>query len=140
MTERLRTNDIEGDASSFRELILPEELLSALSSAGFKRPSPVQYEAIPLARLGADLIVQVWHGVLGSFVLTPNQWLLPGNAAVSMGHGERCIAALRHLHIDVPLHASGQVWNRQDSRLRCGGPGEHRCGDPDASGIGDLYE
>ena len=62
MTDRLRTSDIEAEAASFRELILPEGLVNALSYAGFKRPSPVQYEAIPLARLGVDLIVQVRFG------------------------------------------------------------------------------
>jgi ATP-dependent RNA helicase DDX20 len=58
----MRTTDVVGDSLSFRELLLPEEVLTGLQNCGFSRPSPVQHAAIPLARLGVDLIVQAKAG------------------------------------------------------------------------------
>jgi ATP-dependent RNA helicase DDX20 len=57
-----RTLDVLGDAPSFADLLLPTATVHALRAAGFLRPSPVQQAAIPLARLGADLIVQAKAG------------------------------------------------------------------------------
>lgn len=57
-----RSQDVLGEAASFRELLLPEPILAGLLQAGFQRPSPVQQQAIPLARLGADVIVQAKAG------------------------------------------------------------------------------
>ena len=54
--------DVTDGADSFAELLLPEHLLKALEAAGFTKPSPVQTTAIPLARVGADLIVQAKSG------------------------------------------------------------------------------
>ena len=42
----------------FTDLQLSAPVLRGLSDAGFVRPSPVQVKAIPLGRLGMDLIVQ----------------------------------------------------------------------------------
>eukprot|EP00877_Chromochloris_zofingiensis_P005179 jgi/Chrzof1/14662/Cz09g11070.t1 len=61
-TLRYRTADVEGDAGSFDDLLLPATLVHALSEAGFKRPSPVQQAAIPVGRVGSDLIVQAKSG------------------------------------------------------------------------------
>lgn len=57
-----RTLDVVGDAPSFRDLLLPPRMVQSLAAAGFVRPSPVQQAAIPLARLGADAIVQAKAG------------------------------------------------------------------------------
>lgn len=57
-----RTGDVVGEAASFRELLLPEHFLAAIHGLGFERPSPVQQQAIPLARLGADVLVQAKAG------------------------------------------------------------------------------
>ena len=57
-----RTIDVTVGASSFDELLLPDFLLQGLAAAGFTKPSPVQTTAIPLARVGADLIVQAKSG------------------------------------------------------------------------------
>ena len=62
MREKDRTVDVTEGAESFSELLLPENLLRALAAAGFTKPSPVQTTAIPLARVGADLIVQAKSG------------------------------------------------------------------------------
>ena len=62
-----RTSDVkvaagDGDgceaASSFADLNLKKHVLDGLAASGFSRPSPVQWEAIPKAALGVDLIVQ----------------------------------------------------------------------------------
>ena len=62
-----RTSDVKvaagggGDgeaASSFADLNLKKHVLDGLTASGFSRPSPVQWEAIPKAALGVDLIVQ----------------------------------------------------------------------------------
>ena len=44
---------------SFADMGLSVNVLKGLRAAGFERPSPVQVKAIPLGRLGVDLIVQV---------------------------------------------------------------------------------
>ena len=62
MREVDRTVDVTDGAESFEELLLPEHMLKALAAAGFTKPSPVQTTAIPLARVGADLIVQAKSG------------------------------------------------------------------------------
>ena len=61
-----RTSDVkvagDGDggesASSFADLNLKKHVLDGLVASGFSRPSSVQWEAIPKAALGVDLIVQ----------------------------------------------------------------------------------
>ena len=50
--------DGEAAASSFADLNLKKHVLDGLAASGFSRPSPVQWEAIPKAALGVDLIVQ----------------------------------------------------------------------------------
>lgn len=50
------------DAGSFADLLLPPPLVVALAAAGFSRPSPVQKAAIPIGRVGTDLIVQAKSG------------------------------------------------------------------------------
>lgn len=62
VTHRYRTSDVESDASSFADLLLPAPLVQALAAAGFERPSPVQKLAIPLGLVGTDLIVQAKSG------------------------------------------------------------------------------
>ncbi|GIL45498.1 hypothetical protein Vafri_2724 [Volvox africanus] len=59
---RARTEDVVSDAASFRELMISDPLVHSLVKAGFERPSPVQKAAIPLGRIGTDLIVQAKSG------------------------------------------------------------------------------
>ncbi|VDD76306.1 unnamed protein product [Mesocestoides corti] len=47
---------------SFSDMGLSVNVLKGLRQAGFQRPSPVQVKAIPLGRLGVDLIVQAKSG------------------------------------------------------------------------------
>ncbi|VDN49633.1 unnamed protein product [Dibothriocephalus latus] len=46
---------------SFASMGLSVNVLKGLHAAGFQRPSPVQIKAIPLGRMGLDMIVQVHH-------------------------------------------------------------------------------
>ena len=62
---RFRSQDVTAapeDCESFHQLGLPDWLVSGLNKAGFEQPSPIQAKAIPLARYGADLIVQAKAG------------------------------------------------------------------------------
>ncbi|KAL5111089.1 putative ATP-dependent RNA helicase DDX20 [Taenia crassiceps] len=49
-------------ALSFADMGLSVDVLQGLQTAGFRRPSPVQVKAIPLGRLGVDMIVQAKSG------------------------------------------------------------------------------
>jgi ATP-dependent RNA helicase DDX20 len=50
---------------SFADMNLSTPVLRGLTDAGFERPSPVQLQAIPLGRFGADLIAQAKSGARG---------------------------------------------------------------------------
>lgn len=56
------TLDVTTGAGSFAELLLPPWVVNALRANGYNKPSPVQTIAIPMGRLGADLIVQAKAG------------------------------------------------------------------------------
>ncbi|KAF5829366.1 hypothetical protein DUNSADRAFT_16187 [Dunaliella salina] len=47
---------------SFQDLALSPAMTAALAACGFERPSPVQEAAIPLGRVGSDLIIQAKSG------------------------------------------------------------------------------
>ncbi len=59
------------DESGFESLGLKQELLNALTKAGFKTPSPIQQEVIPLILSGADVIghAQTGTGKTAAFSL-----------------------------------------------------------------------
>ncbi|KAH1003981.1 hypothetical protein HUJ04_003806 [Dendroctonus ponderosae] len=46
----------------FSSLILPAEILKALTDAGFEKPSPIQVKALPIGRCGLDIIVKSKSG------------------------------------------------------------------------------
>lgn len=61
--ERLRTADVEFDLSlQFSKMFLSEPVLRGLTRNNFTHPSPIQARAIPLAKLGLDLLVQAKSG------------------------------------------------------------------------------
>ncbi len=91
-----RTEDVLSDLDNFDQLHLPKHLLSALHAAGFTRPSPVQQHAIPIARLGLDVLVQSKSGT-----------------------GKTLVYAITTL-LQVDVHVSiPQVWGASSSS-RCG--------------------
>ena len=48
-----RTDDVRiQEDVNFRAMLLPDSILEGLYSCGFRRPSPIQLRAIPLARCG----------------------------------------------------------------------------------------
>lgn len=58
-----RTADVlSTQATSFCDLCIPRRILLALSRSGYSRPSPIQEKAIPLARLGVDVMIQAKAG------------------------------------------------------------------------------
>eukprot|EP00095_Tigriopus_kingsejongensis_P012061 maker-scaffold60_size442463-snap-gene-0.19 protein:Tk12061 transcript:maker-scaffold60_size442463-snap-gene-0.19-mRNA-1 annotation:"hypothetical protein DAPPUDRAFT_190766" len=75
--ERLwtRTQDVWAEElkdKTFAHFQLGEKIQFGLSNAGFLRPSPVQWQALPVAHLGLDLVVQAKSGTGKTlvFVLT----------------------------------------------------------------------
>lgn len=53
-----RTEDIAiEDGVTFSTMLLPDFILKGLNSAGFKKPSPIQLAAIPLARCGLGILL-----------------------------------------------------------------------------------
>ena len=62
-SERRRTQDVLSRSSaSFASLHLSDTYRRALLLAGYRSPSPVQETAIPLVRLGTDLVVKAKSG------------------------------------------------------------------------------
>lgn len=64
-------DEIIQEATGFESLGLRKELLSALTRAGFKTPSPIQQEVIPLILAGCDVIghAQTGTGKTAAFAL-----------------------------------------------------------------------
>lgn len=58
----VRSADVLAESRSFAALLVPPHIVAALRDYGIRAPSPVQHAAVPLARLGADLIVQAKAG------------------------------------------------------------------------------
>ncbi|KAK9503848.1 hypothetical protein O3M35_010319 [Rhynocoris fuscipes] len=54
----------------FPSFLLPDFILRGLEKYGYKKPSPIQLSAIPLARCGLDLIVQAKSGTGKTLVFT----------------------------------------------------------------------
>lgn len=56
-----KTDDIRiAENLNFNDLMLSEKILKGLSASGFKHPSPIQVEAIPLGRFGlGEFIVNI---------------------------------------------------------------------------------
>eukprot|EP00873_Tetraselmis_striata_P041722 jgi/Tetstr1/461986/TSEL_007059.t1 len=131
---RARTDDIAGGAASFAELLLPAALTEALGSAGFGRPSPVQSAAIPLARLGVDLIVQAKSGTGKTLVyavaalervkvdiLTPQVMVVTPTREIALQSHDvisRVAAGLRLPGLKTVCFIGGQPAAEDEKRLR----------------------
>src|SRR5690348_465585 len=58
-----RSSDVnQQDDFDFSSLGLKDEILTGLTRSNFSKPSPIQREAIPLARFGADIVLQAKSG------------------------------------------------------------------------------
>ncbi|CAF2263978.1 unnamed protein product [Rotaria magnacalcarata] len=61
--ERGITDDVKTDENvTFSDLAISELTLNSLKTAGFIKPSPIQLQALPLALLGLDLLIQAKSG------------------------------------------------------------------------------
>jgi len=63
--ERMRTLDVVDEETKdldFASMFLSPRVTQGLKESGFRRPSPIQLKAIPLGRLGLDLIAQAKGG------------------------------------------------------------------------------
>lgn len=63
MAERGFTNDIKIDENvTFTDLPISNSTIELLNKAGFIKPSPIQLQALPLALVGVDLLIQAKSG------------------------------------------------------------------------------
>jgi ATP-dependent RNA helicase DDX20 len=63
MAERGLTTDVKTDENvTFADLAISELTINALDQAGFSKPSPIQLQALPLALVGLDLLIQAKSG------------------------------------------------------------------------------
>ncbi|XP_063930904.1 probable ATP-dependent RNA helicase DDX20 [Zophobas morio] len=63
LQEKERTKDVTlKENVTFASLLLKSEIQNGLTESGFKKPSPIQFKAIPLGRCGFDLIVKSKSG------------------------------------------------------------------------------
>jgi superfamily II DNA/RNA helicase len=71
---------------TFNELKLSEKVLAAIEAAGYKTPTPIQAQAIPVALAGRDVvgIAQTGTGKTGAFVLPLLTLLEKGRARARM--------------------------------------------------------
>lgn len=54
--EKQRTKDIElNENATFEDLMLSTTVLNGLKLAGYFKPSPIQFKAIPLGKLGLGI-------------------------------------------------------------------------------------
>ncbi|GFV86578.1 probable ATP-dependent RNA helicase DDX20 [Trichonephila clavipes] len=71
LEEKWRSSDvIIQEKADFSSFLLSEKVLIGLEKAGFKYPSPIQLEAIPIGRICKDLIVQAKSGTGKTLVFT----------------------------------------------------------------------
>lgn len=49
-------------ATCFHDLCIPRRIVHALTRSGYSRPSPIQEKAIPLTRLGVNVMIQAKAG------------------------------------------------------------------------------
>ena len=72
--------------SSFNDLGLSDELLNAISDAGYTEPTPIQAQAIPYVLMGRDILgcAQTGTGKTASFTLPMIDILASGKAKARM--------------------------------------------------------
>jgi len=82
--EEAQNQEIKGSyagasTASFQDMLLKNELMSAIRDAGFEHPSEVQHNAIPAAMTGQDVICQAKSGMgkTAVFVLATLQQIDP---------------------------------------------------------------
>ncbi len=104
---------------SFLDLQLDPRILQAVEAAGFKAPSEIQRQAIPVAMAGRDLMAsaQTGTGKTAAFVLPALQRLLEPSASPSRGPRVLVLTPTRELAVQIT--AAVQQFSR-NLRLRFG--------------------
>ena len=86
---KARTEDVvtsESREKKFEDLLLSPPVLQGLNNSGFVRPSPVQLQAIPKAKVGFDCIVQSKSGTGKTcvYVVTALEMVKPDLSALQV--------------------------------------------------------
>ena len=86
---KARTEDVvtsESREKTFEDLLLSAPVLQGLNNSGFVRPSPVQLQAIPKAKVGFDCIVQSKSGTGKTcvYVVTALEMVKPDLSALQV--------------------------------------------------------
>lgn len=99
---------------SFASLNLAPELLKALEEFGYKTPTPIQAQAIPVALEGRDLMAgaQTGTGKTAAFALPMLQRLLPqsNNSASPAKHPIRALILVPTRELAIQVQESIQVY------------------------------
>lgn len=86
--------------ASFKDFLLKPELLRAITDCGFEHPSQVQFEVIPQAILGTDVICQANSGMgkTAVFVLSVLQQIVPedGTSCLVLAHTRELAYQIAH--------------------------------------------
>lgn len=69
LSSKERTRDVLlSENIYFSSLILPAEILKALTDAGFEKPSPIQVKALPIGRCGLGKNVNILLIILRAYI------------------------------------------------------------------------
>jgi ATP-dependent RNA helicase RhlE len=131
--KKSRDSSATDAASPFAALGLSDELVQAVTDAGYTTPTPIQTEAIPLILRGRDIIglAQTGTGKTAAFTLPLVERLLPGprrtRAVVLTPTRELCIQVEEAVHryashseLDVVAVFGGVAVEPQTKALRAG--------------------
>ena len=132
-TEQEIELEATGDDASFESLGLSEELLRAVREAGYRTPTPIQREAIPLILKGRDVIglAQTGTGKTAAFTLPLVNHLIGGprrtRAVVLTPTRELCMQVeesihkyAKHAQLSVAAIFGGVALEPQQNALRDG--------------------
>lgn len=106
---------------SFEDLKLAPEILKALDDTGYKTPTPIQAEAIPLVLEGRDLMAgaQTGTGKTAAFVLPLLQKMLPyaSSSTSPARHPVRALILVPTRELAIQVEASVKTYAKH-SKLR----------------------
>lgn len=109
VVECLRSADTHSTVhtASFKDFLLKPELLRAITDCGFEHPSQVQFEVIPQAILGTDVICQANSGMgkTAVFVLSVLQQISAedGTSCLILAHTRELAYQISHEYVTRPL-------------------------------------
>ncbi|HNA31349.1 MAG TPA: DEAD/DEAH box helicase, partial [Thiobacillaceae bacterium] len=103
-------------ATTFADLGLDGRILGALDDLGYKIPTPIQKQAIPLVLSGRDLMAQAQTGTgkTAAFTLPLLQKMIPhANASASPArHPVRALVLAPTRELAIQVHESVVAYNK----------------------------